>query len=86
MLLPSSYTSLDMLRVRRISHLLKLAVKECMKITDGPLKKIRAVLNSLCASVKRKDEFSAVGKELDMEMSLPTVDCETRWSSTFTMV
>lgn len=57
-----SYKSLDMFHVRSVADVLKLAVKECMKIAEGPVKKIAAVLNSLRASVKRKGEFSAVGK------------------------
>lgn len=81
---PTSYTTKDMFYVRCISHVPNLAVKECMKIEEGPDRNIRAVVSSLGALVKRKDEIMSVVKELNMEPSLPTVHCETRWSSTST--
>lgn len=83
---PSAYTSLDMFQVRCISHVVNLAVKEYMRIGHGPIPKIGAVLNSLRASLKRKDDFLSVRKELNMSGLLHTLDCETRWSSNFIMV
>lgn len=46
------------------------------------IKKIRTILISLRASVKRKDVFLPVGKELDRTAVLPIVECETGWSFT----
>lgn len=80
------YNSTDMFHVRCIAHVLNLVVKECMRLVDGPVQKIRSVLNSLRESVKRKGLFYVVEQELNQSIELQGVECETRWSSTFDMI
>lgn len=80
-----SYLSMEMFHIRCISHVLNLAVKKCMKSVDGSIKNTRAVLNSLRASHEWKEEFAVVCKEFQIEITLPTVACETRWSSNLNM-
>lgn len=43
-------------------------------------------LNAFRSSVKRKDLYEGLTKELDIQVRLPIFACETLWGSTFAMV
>lgn len=45
-----------------------------------------SVLNSIRTSIKRRDMFEFVCGEIDIKQDLPSLDVETRWSSTFNMI
>lgn len=47
---------------------------------------IRALLSAIRCSVKRRDLYEITEKQLGLTVSLPSLDVETRWSSTFTMI
>lgn len=72
--------------IRCFAHVLNLATKECMKDIHSHISKIRALLSTLRSSVKRRDLFNEVKTELGLKYELPSLDCETRWSSTFEMI
>lgn len=73
--------------VRCIGHVVKLAVKKCMKIFHGQFATIRSLLSSVRPSVKRRDLFETVKVELGItNVQIPGLDVETRWSSTSDML
>lgn len=72
--------------IRCISHIINLGVKECMKALSTHITQLRVVLNAMRSSVKRRDLFEEVCGELRISQELPSLDIETRWSSTFLMV
>lgn len=49
-----------MFYVRFVAHIIHLAVKQCMKLIQDLIKKIRKFLNSVRASGKRRDSFETV--------------------------
>lgn len=83
---PSAHRDLSSFHVRCIAHIVNLGVQDCMAPVHGQITKIRAILSSLRCSVKRRDVFEEVCLELGQRVSLPCLDCETRWSSTFEMI
>lgn len=54
-----------------------------MRDINYQISKIRNLINSILASVKRRDVFSSVRVELESIYTLPHLDVETRCSSTF---
>lgn len=83
---PDRYTTLDSFHVRCIAHVINIGVKECISSIDEEVGKIREAINTIKVSVKRRDVFEAVRKELKIQCELPSLDCQTRWSSTFQML
>lgn len=72
--------------VRCMAHVNNLAVKECMLKVYSKIEKIRYLLSAIRASVKCRDLFESVSKELHLTCQLPNPDSETRWSSTLIMI
>lgn len=83
---PGLYACHKSFHVWCIAHVINLAVKECMSVVHIQIGKIRAVINSIRPSVKRRDIFNDIRVELGDMSDLPCMDCETRWCSTFTMI
>lgn len=44
---------------------------------------IRSLLSSIRCSVKRRDLYESTQKQLEITVTMPSLDVETRWSSTF---
>lgn len=72
--------------VRCVAHVIDISIYECMRIVHNGVEKIRNSLNRIRASVKLRDIFEAVRVELNILMTLPCLDVDTRWYKTFTMI
>lgn len=73
--------------VRCLAHVINLAVKSCLELVRSEVHSIRKLINSLRASVKRRELFDRVRTELgERKYDIPSLDVETRWNSTFYMV
>ena len=82
---PGMYASTSF-HTRCVAHVINLAVKECMSDIHSKIDKVRKLLNAIRASIKRRDVFDSVKLEFNMDVGLPELDVETRWSSTFGML
>lgn len=83
---PGFYGSFRDFHIRCISHVVNLAVKDCMKLVHKEIEKIRSVCNAIRCSTKRRDKFGEISKQLKLNVEIPCLDTETRWSSTFTLI
>lgn len=72
--------------IRCVAHVINLGVKDSMKLIRKEISSIRTVINSITSSTKRRDTFIALCKELNQSVEIPSLDVETRWSSTFHMI
>lgn len=63
-----------------------LVVKECMSLAHETFQKIRKTLSAIRSSNKRPDAFSDVKIEMEVQCEVPSLNMETRWSSTFHMI
>lgn len=59
---PTSHPTIDIFHVRCISHVLNITVKEYTEDRERSVRKLRVVVNSLRALLKRKDAFCALEK------------------------
>lgn len=57
-----------------------------MQTIHSKIKNIRTFVGTVRSSVKRKDHFEAVQKNINVDCECPILDCKMRWFSTFTMV
>ena len=73
--------------VRCLSHVINIGIKKCSTVVHRKIHYIRAVLNAVRSSVKRRDAYEQERKQFnDTNANLPTLDIDTRWSSTFYMI
>lgn len=79
--------SLFFVHVKCFAHVINVAVKECLVHIASEISAIRSAISSIRSSVKRIDILGKVKSEFgETSATLPTVDCETCWSSTLEMV
>ena len=78
--------TVEEIHVRCIAHIVNLAVKDCFTLIHDKIQQVRSLVSAINSSVKRRDLFENARKTLKLSVSVPGLDCETRWSSTFTMV
>lgn len=79
--------TLEDFHVRCIAHVVNLAVKDALEITHAKIAAVRNLVHACRCSIKRRDRFEEIKKSVgSIEVSLPTLDVQTRWSSTFIMV
>lgn len=83
---PGKYEDISTLNIRCVFHAIIFAVEESRKMMVEQVSRIRSMRNSLQASVKRMDLFYLVFREFDLNVDLPGIDCEIRWSATFFMI
>lgn len=83
---PGTYCDSSAFHVRCVSHVVNMAVVECMAVVHTHITKIRYLINSIRSSVKLRDIFNEVHIELEVNIDLPCMECETRWFSTLTMI
>lgn len=57
-----------------------------MSLVHSEIREIRSALSRIRTSVKRRDVFECVRSEMDIKQELPSLDVDTRWSSTFNMI
>ena len=70
--------------VRCLAHVIYLALKSCLELERSKVYSIRKMINSLCASEKRREMFVRARAKLgDHKYILPPLDVETWWNSTF---
>ena len=82
-----SHRSIRDFHVRCIAHVVNLAVRECLSQVHSEIQAIRALLNSIRSSTKRRDLFERVRDEMgEVHTHCPGLDVVTRWSSTFNMI
>lgn len=72
--------------VRCKAHVINLAVKGCMLEVHNKIEKSGYLSSAMCASVKRRDLFESVRKELNLTRKLLNLDSESRWCSTPVMM
>lgn len=77
------YKTLDSFHVRCVAQIINNDAKEYIETIENEFCKVRSVITSLEESVKLRDLFGEVKNELKINCELPSVDCQTRWSSTF---
>lgn len=82
----SSNRTIESFHMRYIVHVVSLCVKECHSLMYAHVTEIRTLLNLLRCSVKRFDIFEECCIELGVKVTLPSLECKTKWSSTFTML
>lgn len=82
---PGLYNTVEDFYVRFIAHVLNLGVNECMEVVNDKIAKVRSVLNSIRPSAKRRELYDDDRIELGGKVQMRRLDCETRWTSTFTM-
>lgn len=68
------------------ANVVSLGVEECLGLIGEETLTIRSLINSIRASVKRRDIFASVKIELGDNANLPVLDVETKGSSTFPMI
>lgn len=59
---PSGYSALRHFYVGRIYHVIRITVKEEMKILHTDMDEFKSIINAVCLSIKRLDEFEAMVK------------------------
>lgn len=72
--------------VRYIAHVLNNAFNDCLCLVRKRVEKVRSVTSSLRWPAKRWDLFLKLNMELSSIFLIPSLDANTRRSSTFLMV
>lgn len=85
---PSVYSEHHLFYVRCFAEVLNLTVKEALWSTHSKIKNIFNFVGTVRVRslVNRKTLFEAMWKSMNVDYDCPTLDCETRWFSTFKMV
>lgn len=63
--------------VRRVAHVVNMAVKECLRIVRDIFNDVRALINSFFSSVKRRDIYDQVCVELGLSHKIRSLDVGT---------
>lgn len=72
--------------IRCIAHVINIAVKDSLVLVHSQIAAVRNLVHACRCSVKRRDRFEEIKKVVGVNATLPCLDVETRWSSTFEMV
>ena len=83
---PDIYKDISSFHVRCVSHVIDLGIKEFMELSNEFIEKVRSSINSIRASIKRRDIFDSVKDGMKVKCEIPSLDCQTRWSSTFEII
>ena len=75
------------LHMRCVAHIINLIVKDGLKEYDDSIKCVRAAIKYVRHSSSRLDEFVKAAKDESIDCNaLMSLDCPTRWNSTFEML
>lgn len=69
-----------------IAYVVDLAVEDSLNLIHRNVSAIRALLPEIRCLVERRDLYALTQKQSELSMPLPSLDVETRWSSTSNMI
>lgn len=72
--------------IRCFAHVLNLAVRDFVSTIHTRIEKIRSFLAAIRSPVRRQDLFEAVRVQFYVQCESPSLNCESRWSSTVIMI
>ena len=77
----------QLLHMRCAAHILNLIVKDGMSVLEQGIERLRDSVAFWSATPKRHEKFEKMAKTLNIEYNKRlTLDCKTRWNSTYTMI
>lgn len=80
-------STMEAFYVRCIAHVINFGGKDFLGPVRGKMDRIRAFISALRTYVKSRNCFSKLKVELGMDqVTMPVLDLDTRWSSTYGMV
>jgi len=83
----SSQNNLVQVHTRCVAYVINLAVRECFSLVHDEFWTIRKLISSIRCSTKRRDMFDSLKKEMgSCYATIPCLDVEARWSSTYQML
>lgn len=85
-LAPDAFMDPDSYHVRCMTHVINLVVNKSMLQVHRMIETTRHIVSAMRASVKRRDLFESLRKEINLTCDLSNLDHETRWSSTFVLI
>jgi hypothetical protein len=75
------------MHMRCAAHILNLMVQDGMKVIQPALSRIRDLIRHIASSGLKLQMFNSILKDLNMDSKRGlTLDCSTRWNSTYEMV
>lgn len=86
------FITMEVFHDQCFSHVLNLAVYECLNLIEGPVKKLKAALNAIRSFVKLCDVFEyfvetkCQRKTMPHLVTVPTINSKTHRSSIFNIV
>lgn len=76
-----------LLHMRCAAHILNLIVKDGMSVLEEGIERVRDSVAFWSATPKRHEKFEKMAKTLSIEYNKRlTLDCKTRWNSTYIMI
>ncbi|KAM0917944.1 hypothetical protein ACQ4PT_009338 [Festuca glaucescens] len=77
----------QLLHMRCAAHILNLIVKDGMSVLEQGIERLRDSVAFWSATPKRHEKFEKMAKTLNIEYNKRlTLDCKTRWNSTYIMI
>jgi hypothetical protein len=77
----------QLMHMRCAAHILNLIVKDGMSVLEHGIERVRDSVAFWSATPKRHEKFEKMAKTLNIEYNKRiTLDCKTRWNSTYTMI
>jgi hypothetical protein len=77
----------QLMHMRCVAHILNLIVKDGMSVLEHGIERVRDSVAFWSATPKRHEKFEKMAKTLNIEYNKRiTLDCKTRWNSTYTMI
>uniref|UniRef100_A0A8R7THP7 BED-type domain-containing protein n=2 Tax=Triticum urartu TaxID=4572 RepID=A0A8R7THP7_TRIUA len=77
----------QLLHMRCAAHILNLIVKDGMSVLEKGIERLRDSVAFWSATPKRHEKFEKMAKTLNIEYNKRlTLDCKTRWNSTYIMI
>lgn len=77
----------ELLHMRCCAHILNLIVQDGLSVIEDGIERIRDSVSFWSATGKREQRFEEAANQLGMEYTKKlTLDCKTRWNSTYLML
>lgn len=82
------FSALSDFHVRCIAQVINISVKYFLRLIRNLVSNVPSVINSIRCFFKRRQMYNDIRVELQIgaHVTVPPLDVETRWSSTFTML
>ena len=85
--LPSLMLNGTLLHMRCAAHIINLIVKDGMTVMEKGVERIRDSVGFWCATPKRHERFERTANQMNIKYGRRiTLDCKTRWNSTYVML